>query len=52
MIDDVSWDFRRSAPVDDFRLRYVRRGFDAKVPYCVNIATDPAVAYPRNTTGI
>ena len=26
MIDDVSWDFRRSAPVDDFRLRYVRRG--------------------------
>jgi pimeloyl-ACP methyl ester carboxylesterase len=26
VIDDVSWDFRRSAPVDDFRLRYVRRG--------------------------
>jgi len=26
VIDDVSWDFRRSAPVDGFRLRYVRRG--------------------------
>jgi acetolactate synthase-1/2/3 large subunit len=30
----------------------LRRAFDANVPYCVNIATDPAVAYPRNTTGI
>jgi acetolactate synthase-1/2/3 large subunit len=30
----------------------LRRAFDANVPYLVNIATDPAVAYPRATTGI
>jgi acetolactate synthase-1/2/3 large subunit len=30
----------------------LRRAFDSGVPYMVNIATDPAVAYPRATTGI
>jgi acetolactate synthase-1/2/3 large subunit len=30
----------------------LRRGFDAGVPYLVNVATDPEVAYPRATTGI
>ncbi|HZB30376.1 MAG TPA: acetolactate synthase [Streptosporangiaceae bacterium] len=30
----------------------LRRAFDAGVPYLVNIATDPEVAYPRATTGI
>ncbi|MBG0832141.1 acetolactate synthase [Planomonospora sp. ID67723] len=30
----------------------LRRAFDSGVPYMVNIATDPSVAYPRNTTGI
>ncbi|HWG61562.1 MAG TPA: acetolactate synthase [Streptosporangiaceae bacterium] len=30
----------------------LRRAFDAGVPYLVNIITDPAVAYPRSTTGI
>lgn len=30
----------------------LRRAFDSGVPYLVNIATDPAIAYPRNTTGI
>jgi acetolactate synthase-1/2/3 large subunit len=30
----------------------LRRAFDAGVPYCVNVVTDPSVAYPRNTTGI
>jgi acetolactate synthase-1/2/3 large subunit len=30
----------------------LRRAFDAGVPYCVNVATDPAVAYPRSTTGV
>jgi acetolactate synthase-1/2/3 large subunit len=30
----------------------LRRGFDAGVPYMVNVVTDPAVAYPRSTTGI
>lgn len=30
----------------------IRRGFEAGVPYCVNVATDPAVAYPRSTTGL
>ncbi|GLX01816.1 acetolactate synthase [Microtetraspora sp. NBRC 16547] len=30
----------------------LRRAFDSGVPYLVNIATDPAVAYPRNTTGV
>ena len=30
----------------------LRRAFDSGVPYLVNIVTDPAVAYPRSTTGI
>lgn len=30
----------------------LRRAFDADVPYLVNVATDPEVAYPRSTTGI
>lgn len=30
----------------------LRRAFDSGVPYLVNIATDPAVAYPRNTSGV
>jgi acetolactate synthase I/II/III large subunit len=30
----------------------LRRAFDAGVPYLVNVATDPQVAYPRATTGI
>jgi acetolactate synthase-1/2/3 large subunit len=30
----------------------LRRAFDSGVPYLVNIATDPTVAYPRATTGI
>jgi acetolactate synthase-1/2/3 large subunit len=30
----------------------LRRAFDSGVPYCVNILTDPKVAYPRTTTGI
>ncbi|MGH3389723.1 MAG: acetolactate synthase [Actinomadura sp.] len=30
----------------------LRRAFDSGVPYLVNIATDPQVAYPRNTTGV
>ncbi|GAA0920567.1 acetolactate synthase [Nonomuraea longicatena] len=30
----------------------LRRAFDSGVPYLVNIATDPEIAYPRNTTGI
>ncbi|MFC4061417.1 acetolactate synthase [Planomonospora corallina] len=30
----------------------LRRAFDSGVPYMVNIATDPSVAYPRNTTGV
>jgi thiamine pyrophosphate-dependent acetolactate synthase large subunit-like protein len=30
----------------------LRRAFDSGVPYLVNIATDPRVAYPRNTTGV
>ena len=28
------------------------RGFASGVPYCVNVATDPELAYPRTTTGI
>jgi acetolactate synthase-1/2/3 large subunit len=28
------------------------RAFAAGVPYLVNVATDPAVAYPRSTTGL
>jgi acetolactate synthase I/II/III large subunit len=30
----------------------LRRAFDSGVPYLVNIATDPAIAYPRSTTGV
>ena len=30
----------------------VQRGFDSGVPYCVNVITDPTVAYPRTTTGL
>jgi acetolactate synthase-1/2/3 large subunit len=30
----------------------LRRAFDSGVPYMVNIATDPQIAYPRTTTGI
>jgi acetolactate synthase-1/2/3 large subunit len=30
----------------------LRRAFESGVPYLVNIATDPEVAYPRATTGI
>jgi len=30
----------------------LRRAFDSGVPYLVNIATDPQIAYPRSTTGI
>jgi thiamine pyrophosphate-dependent acetolactate synthase large subunit-like protein len=30
----------------------LRRAFSAQVPYLVNIATDPQVAYPRSTTGV
>ncbi|GGL17119.1 acetolactate synthase large subunit IlvG [Sphaerisporangium melleum] len=30
----------------------LRRAFDSGVPYLVNIATDPQIAYPRATTGI
>ncbi|RBQ15390.1 acetolactate synthase [Spongiactinospora rosea] len=30
----------------------LRRAFDSGVPYLVNVATDPDVAYPRNTTGL
>ena len=29
--DDPDWGFQMSAPVDDFRLRYVRRGSGAPV---------------------
>ncbi len=28
------------------------RAFASGVPYMVNVVTDPAVAYPRSTTGI
>jgi acetolactate synthase-1/2/3 large subunit len=28
------------------------RAFDAGVPYLVNVATDPEVAYPRSTSGL
>ena len=28
------------------------RAFAAGVPYLVNVITDPAVAYPRTTTGV
>jgi acetolactate synthase-1/2/3 large subunit len=30
----------------------LRRAFDSGVPYLVNVLTDPAVAYPRSTTGV
>jgi thiamine pyrophosphate-dependent acetolactate synthase large subunit-like protein len=30
----------------------LRRAFAAGVPYLVNVITDPAVAYPRSTTGV
>jgi acetolactate synthase-1/2/3 large subunit len=30
----------------------LRRAFDSGVPYCVNVLTDPTIAYPRSTTGI
>jgi acetolactate synthase-1/2/3 large subunit len=30
----------------------LRRAFDSGVPYLVNIATDPQIAYPRTTTGV
>ncbi len=30
----------------------LRRAFDAGVPYLVNVITDPAIAYPRSTTGV
>ncbi|HEY7143896.1 MAG TPA: acetolactate synthase [Streptosporangiaceae bacterium] len=30
----------------------LRRAFEAGLPYLVNICTDPAVAYPRSTTGV
>ena len=30
----------------------LRRAFDADAPYLVNVITDPAVAYPRSTTGV
>jgi acetolactate synthase-1/2/3 large subunit len=29
----------------------LRRAFDSGVPYLVNVITDPAIAYPRSTTG-
>jgi acetolactate synthase-1/2/3 large subunit len=28
------------------------RAFAAGVPYLVNVLTDPAIAYPRTTTGV
>ena len=30
----------------------LRRAFGSGVPYLVNVITDPAIAYPRSTTGI
>jgi acetolactate synthase-1/2/3 large subunit len=30
----------------------LRRAFASGVPYLVNVITDPAIAYPRSTTGI
>ncbi len=30
----------------------LRRAFDSGVPYLVNVATDPQIAYPRSTTGV
>jgi len=30
----------------------LRRAFEAGAPYLVNVITDPAIAYPRSTTGV
>jgi acetolactate synthase I/II/III large subunit len=30
----------------------LRRAFSSGVPYLVNVATDPRIAYPRSTTGV
>jgi acetolactate synthase-1/2/3 large subunit len=30
----------------------LRRAFESGVPYLVNVITDPAIAYPRSTTGV
>ncbi len=30
----------------------LHRAFDSGVPYLVNVITDPAIAYPRSTTGV
>jgi acetolactate synthase-1/2/3 large subunit len=30
----------------------LERAFDAGVPYLVNVATDPEIAYPRSTSGL
>ncbi|HEY2551434.1 MAG TPA: acetolactate synthase [Streptosporangiaceae bacterium] len=30
----------------------LRRAFSSGVPYLVNVITDPAIAYPRSTTGV
>jgi acetolactate synthase-1/2/3 large subunit len=30
----------------------LRRAFASSVPYLVNVATDPQIAYPRSTTGV
>jgi len=30
----------------------LKRAFDSGVPYLVNVVTDPAVVYPRTTTGV
>lgn len=30
----------------------IKRALDAGVPYLINVITDPAIAYPRSTTGI
>ena len=34
------------------RPRPCDRAFAAGVPYLVNVATDPEVAYPRSTSGL
>jgi acetolactate synthase-1/2/3 large subunit len=30
----------------------LRRAFAARVPYLVNVITDPEAVYPRSTTGV
>jgi acetolactate synthase-1/2/3 large subunit len=30
----------------------LKRAFESGLPYCVNVLTDPTVAYPRTTTGV